>query len=201
MFHLHKTLRHNKHLKHFGRLQYTLFLKGIGLSVEEALIFWRTSFSTTPEDKFNKEYRYNVRHAYGLEGNRRDYKPHSCQQILLDHAPGNGEAHGCPYRHFGTDNLIGFLQNQMGVKDMDVLKGVKNDKDNKKFHIGCNRVFEWKHKEELKREKESGKGVVRETIIHPNEYFLRSWELTHPDEVQEAARKMETMEVREEPMM
>ena len=67
MLNLHKSLQRNKHLKHFGRLQYTLFLKGIGLSVDECLTFWRNSFNV-PEDQFNKQYRYNVRHAYGLEG-------------------------------------------------------------------------------------------------------------------------------------
>ena len=75
MRNLNNTLRANKHLKHFGRIQYTLFLKGIGLSVEEALIFWRKGFSAITDDKFNKEYRYNVRHTYGLEGGRKNYSP------------------------------------------------------------------------------------------------------------------------------
>ena len=50
-------------------------VKGVGLSVEEATIFWRTAFSKITEDKFNKEYRYNVRHSYGLEGGRKNYPP------------------------------------------------------------------------------------------------------------------------------
>jgi DNA primase large subunit len=41
MRHLHAQLRRDQHLKHQGRMQYGLFLKGIGLSLEEALIFWR----------------------------------------------------------------------------------------------------------------------------------------------------------------
>jgi DNA primase large subunit len=52
-----------------------LNLQGIGLDVEEALVFWRASFSTINDDKFKKEYQYNVRHSYGLEGGRRNYKP------------------------------------------------------------------------------------------------------------------------------
>ena len=44
MQNLHRELRKNSHLKHFGRLQYGLFLKGIGLNLSEAIIFWRKSF-------------------------------------------------------------------------------------------------------------------------------------------------------------
>ena len=68
MKHLHTTLRKNSHLKHFGRLQYTLFLKGIGLNLEDCLMFWRQSFNKITDDTFNKEYRYNVRHVYGDVG-------------------------------------------------------------------------------------------------------------------------------------
>lgn len=75
MRNLNTTLRTQKHLKHFGRQQFNLFLKGIGLSVDEALIFWRKSFSNVTDDKFNKEYRYNIRHGYGLEGGRKNYSP------------------------------------------------------------------------------------------------------------------------------
>lgn len=44
MQNLHRELRKNSHLKHFGRLQYTLFLKGIGLDLQECIVFWRKSF-------------------------------------------------------------------------------------------------------------------------------------------------------------
>lgn len=75
MRNLHKTLRRDKHLRHYGRLQYGLFLKGIGLDVDQALIFWRSAFANTSDEKFRKEYQYNIRHSYGLEGGRRNYKP------------------------------------------------------------------------------------------------------------------------------
>jgi DNA primase large subunit len=87
---LHGSLMRDRHLKHFGRLQYGLFLKVpyfmdvanaaassrlqvLGVSIEEALIFWRKSFSKITDDKFNKEYKYNIRHSYGLEGKRANY--------------------------------------------------------------------------------------------------------------------------------
>ncbi len=90
MRNLHENLKRNHHLKHFGRLQYGLFLKVgsmchrkkasynfctqvLGLSVEEALTFWRRSFSGFTDDQFNKHYKYNIRHSYGLEGRRANY--------------------------------------------------------------------------------------------------------------------------------
>ena len=44
MQNLHRELRKNSHLKHFARLQYTLFLKGIGLSLQDCITFWQKSF-------------------------------------------------------------------------------------------------------------------------------------------------------------
>ncbi|MCJ1289655.1 hypothetical protein MMC34_001188 [Xylographa carneopallida] len=182
MRNLHTTLRANSHLKHFGRLQYTLFLKGLGLSLEDCLLFWRRSFRLITDDTFAKEYRYNVRHAYGdvggdaLRRGRGGYAPFSCQKILTEHPPGSGESHGCPYRHFGADNLAALLQTT-GVTDRDVLRGVREDVDKKRFHIACNRVFEWAHRAELKRVKEDGSWAAAEldVIVHPNTYFKRSY--------------------------
>ncbi|KAI8626295.1 DNA primase, large subunit [Xylariaceae sp. FL1651] len=181
MQNLHRSLRRDAHLKHFGRLQYTLFLKGIGLNLEECLVFWRSSFHKITDDTFNKEYRYNVRHSYGDVGgdsNRRGggYSPFSCQKILTEHPPGPGEAHGCPYRHFSLENLTALLQG-VGITDRSVLQGVKQDKDNQKFHMACNRVFEHVHKNEIKKAKDESvmTSAQLETIVHPNEYFKRSY--------------------------
>ncbi len=181
MLNLHMTLRKNSHLKHFGRLQYTLFLKGIGLTLEDCLIFWRQAFKLITDDTFNKEYRYNIRHAYGDVGGDairrgRGYSPFSCQKILTEHPPGSGESHGCPYRHFSVDNLTTLLQTT-GVNDRDVLRGVKEDVEKKRFHIACNRVFEWAHKGDIKGVKEDGSWGAAEldTIVHPNTYFKRSY--------------------------
>lgn len=44
MRHLHDTLQSTHHLKYNGRLIYGLFLKAAGLSLEDALNFWRSHF-------------------------------------------------------------------------------------------------------------------------------------------------------------
>jgi DNA primase large subunit len=59
---------------------------------------------------------------------------------LTEHPPGPGESHGCPYRHFSVDNLTTLLQ-AVGVKDQEVLRGVKEDKEKQKFHLACNRYI------------------------------------------------------------
>ena len=78
MRHLWETGKEQKHLKHFARLQLGLFLKGVGLSVEEALIWWRKMFNVgtkMSDDKFKKEYEYNIKHSYGLVGGKKNYPP------------------------------------------------------------------------------------------------------------------------------
>lgn len=78
MRHLWDTGREQKHLKHFARLQLGLFLKGVGLSVEEALMWWRKTFNVggkMSDDKFKKEYEYNIKHSYGLVGGKKNYPP------------------------------------------------------------------------------------------------------------------------------
>ena len=95
MRNLYDRLKRDHHLKHFGRLQLGLFLKvshcippavdpahgdlqGIGLPLDEAIVFWRKMYGATmSDDKFNKEYKYNIRHSYGQEGKRANYPPKS----------------------------------------------------------------------------------------------------------------------------
>ncbi|WIA15273.1 hypothetical protein OEZ85_001944 [Tetradesmus obliquus] len=64
---MYERLASEHHLKHWGLQQFTLFLKSIGLPLEQALLFFRQQFAPrTPGDKFNKEYVYSVLYNYGL---------------------------------------------------------------------------------------------------------------------------------------
>ena len=188
MSQLHSTLRQNSHLKHYGRLQYTLFLKGLGLTLEDCIIFWRRSFKLMTDEKFNKEYKYNIRHAYGDVGgdsNRRGrgYTPYSCQKLLTEPLPTAGQSHGCPYRTFSPDNLVALLQ-KMGMSDREVLKGVREDVGRQRYHVACNRVFEHGHKKEIKEVKDKNlwSAADLDTMVHPNTYFKRSFLLKHLDD-------------------
>ena len=70
MNHLHSELKRAHHLKHWGRLQYVLFLKGIGLTLEHCLDFWRQEFTQriTLED-FQKRFAHVlcIHHALALD--------------------------------------------------------------------------------------------------------------------------------------
>ncbi|CAK4030642.1 DNA primase large subunit [Lecanosticta acicola] len=190
MQNLHRELKKNSHLKHFGRLQYTLFLKGIGLNLQECITFWRRSFKLITDDKFKSEYLYNIRHAYGDVGgdaNRRGrgYTPYSCQKLLTEALPAAGQNHGCPYRTYSQDNLIALLQN-VGVTDRDLLKTIREDVGKQRYHIACNRVFESTHKNEIRKVKDESLWPASEldTILHPNTYFKRSFLLKNLGKVQ-----------------
>ena len=166
--HLQSTLVAQSHLKYIGRQQLGLFLKGAGLGVDEALRFWAGQFTklgTINQDTFNKEYRYNIRHMYGLEGGRINYKPWDCNTILLKPKPLRGEAHGCPYRDFSPDALAERVAS-MGVAQHDV-QGVLDHVARHEYTVACTRVFELTHKVDENLH-----------ITHPNLYFDRSRQLS-----------------------
>lgn len=173
--HLQRNLVHNSHLKFTGRQQLGLFLKGVGMTVDEALKFWAQQFTKSTKmnmDTFNKEYRYNVRHTYGLEGGRINYKPWDCNTILLKPKPQKGEYHGCPYRDLPVELLINNL-GEMGVKDPHDINNIVEDVNKHNYTIACTKVFELTHKQEMEK-------LARAEnlhITHPNLYFDRSRQL------------------------
>ncbi|OAX43588.1 DNA primase, large subunit [Rhizopogon vinicolor AM-OR11-026] len=177
MRNLHECLMRDRHLKHFGRLQYGLFLKVLGLSIDEAVAFWRKSFSNLTDDKFNKEYKYNIRHSYGLEGKRANYPAKSCQQILLADKPGPSDCHGCPYRHFAPDNLQTSLlatYSSQGLTSADLAEVMRTVKEGH-YHVACTRVFEITHAAAgVKKGEGIGEG---ESVTHPNQYAVKSIEI------------------------
>jgi len=108
---LHIGLKRDHKLKYFGRQQYGLFLKGAGLSMEEALLFFKTEFTKIMSaDDFQKQYSYNIRHQYGKEGGRINYKPYACSKIIMGTAPGAGDHHGCPFKHYDLKHVENMLE-------------------------------------------------------------------------------------------
>ena len=161
---MHSGLKERHRLKHLGRLQYGLFLKGIGLPLEEALVFWQREFTQgmSGED-FLKKYAYNIRYNYGKEGKRTDFTAYSCVKIILAPPPGPDEVHGCPFKTWDTARMRAALgKMQLAPTDADdVIKHMVN----KDFQIACRRQFEARFK-----------GADAANVgNHPNSYFVRVW--------------------------
>ncbi|KAM3967102.1 LOW QUALITY PROTEIN: DNA primase large subunit [Aphomia sociella] len=116
MLNLHQNLRKRHRLSHSQRFYYTLFLKDIGMPVEEAVDFWRAEYHQSPNgttvcchnwEKDEKKYVYGIRHMYGLEGARKKYSSISCQRIQnMDTSCHEG---GCPFQCFDTDKMVKVL--------------------------------------------------------------------------------------------
>ncbi|KAL8037979.1 hypothetical protein ABFX02_11G073300 [Erythranthe guttata] len=161
MRHLFGKLKEDHHLKHGGRMQLGLFLKGVGLNLDDALAFWKAEFSRkVGAERFDKEYAYGIRHNYGKEGKRTDYTPYSCQKIITS-TPGVGDHHGCPYRHFSEDNLRAALST-MGVGNRAV-EDVMDKVRNRHYQLACTLTFEAIHG-----------ASCDEGINHPNQYYTDS---------------------------
>ncbi|KAL4715213.1 hypothetical protein ACJJTC_012260 [Scirpophaga incertulas] len=162
---LHEQLRLSHHLKHGGRLQYGLFLKGIGVTLEDSLRFWREEFTKIMDlEKFEKQYSYNVRYNYGKEGSKRNYSPFSCLRIINE-TVGPGDCHGCPYRHCDVNNLKNRLSGY-GIDQQAVHEIIDITKKGH-FQVACSKYFDIIHNLDI------GLG-----INHPNQYFEESQKLS-----------------------
>ncbi|XP_053880305.1 DNA primase large subunit isoform X1 [Malaclemys terrapin pileata] len=164
---LHKALRDNHHLRHGGRMQYGLFLKGIGLTLEQALQFWKSEFikGKVDADKFDKGYAYSIRHNYGKEGKRTDYTPFSCMKIILSNPPSQGDYHGCPFRHSDPELLKQKLQSYKipttGITQiLELVKGMH-------YQLACQKYFQ------LTQDVDD----IGFSLNHPNQYFAESQKL------------------------
>lgn len=139
-----------------------MYLKGVGLNLDESLRFWKGEFTKKNDidsEKFEKQYSYNIRHSYGQEGKRNDYKPWNCNKTINLTAPGPGEYHGCPFKTFSNENLLQLL-NSYGVSRPE-LKVILDKKDSNLHQVACLRLFESTHKN----------GVAENVGNHPNSFF------------------------------
>nr|XP_005484006.1 DNA primase large subunit isoform X1 [Zonotrichia albicollis] len=164
---LHRALRESHHLRHGGRMQYGLFLKGIGLTLEQALEFWKKEFirGKVDADKFDKGYAYSIRHSYGKEGKRTDYTPYSCMKIIMSNPPSQGDYHGCPFRHSDPELLKQKLQSYKippsGIAQvLELVKGMH-------YQLACQKYFELTHDID----------DIGFSLNHPNQYFTESQKL------------------------
>lgn len=188
MKHLHSVLKTDHHLKHNSRLQYGLFLKGIGLMYEQAMEFWRTEFTKSMDDaNFTKNHEYNFKHMYGKVGRMVNYSPYGCMKIIMGNVGAN-ETHGCTFKHSDPDvlkqklienglstegtlftlnahmymSVINFISVSLGVQ------AVLNLTKEGHYQIACSKYFELTHNQ-----------APSSFINHPNQYYEESYNLSN----------------------
>lgn len=168
---LHQHLKSAHHMKNDGRQQYGLFLKAIGLPLDEALNFWRSNFAkgVTDPEKFDKNYAYSIRHNYGKEGKRTSYSAHGCTKIIMAPDPKGDECHGCPFKH-SDQSLLKQRLEQMKLKKEDIDRVLELKKQGH-YTVACMRLFEVQH----------GIAECNFALQHPNQYFEESQKLLHGD--------------------
>lgn len=168
---LHRGLQRDHKLKHMARLQYGLFLKGAGMSLEEHTLFFHKEFTRImTSDQFNKEYSYSIRHMHGKEGKRGSYTPYNCMKIILGSPPNSGvEHHGCPYKHYDDANLSALL-GQLKIGNASDREAIMAHKRDGNFQLACAKHFEVMHPSAASLEGVSLDGVGN----HPNAWFSAS---------------------------
>ena len=160
---LYTALRNKHNLKHFGRLQLGLFVKGLGLTMDETYTFWKQEFCKKIDgDTFEKQYGYNIRHMFGKEGKKQDYKPWSCTKVLNQTTPGYEEYHGCPFKTYSEEPLRQLLSSY-GLKN-DEMRPIIDKRRENLHQVACLRLFEATHH-----------GAVCDNVgKHPNAFFNSS---------------------------
>lgn len=168
------------HMPHTGRLQFGLFLKGIGLTIDQSLQWWHDEFvQSAGEDGWKKKnYAYNIRYNYGEVGRRQNWHPYNCHKIISSSAD-RSDPHGCPFRNRSNEHIFqelrGFITDpklhHAATKSVGAALGEKN------YAQACIEFFRAKHGEAAGPDLEA-------SSMHPNLYFLRSYAESekNPDE-------------------
>ncbi|KAG5486919.1 hypothetical protein CUR178_08346 [Leishmania enriettii] len=186
-------LRREGHLKHHGRFTYGLFLKAIGLSLEDSLELFATLMKVKgggSVDAFSKTaYGYNVRHNYGMEGKKTSYSSASCATILgLPPVVDQHDCHGCPFRFRDEGALRAMLgkeaQSPKGPSYPSVrptpgdIEDIVSDSKAQHYTRACYKYFMATHP-----------GARRDTLFRsPYEYYSVSLECETANDGTESAR-------------
>jgi len=169
------VLKDKHHLKHNARLQFGLFLKGVGVNMEDALAFWRSEFAKGGKtaEEFEKEHSYNFRHQYGHAGSRKNYSPYGCAKVI-GASPDASGATGCPFKNCKAEALGKALAG-LSLKGEVVTAAVGKAKEGH-FQAACTVVYEGRY----------GKLSAEGGVQHPNQYFKESRKYYEDREVGDA---------------
>merc|ERR1719334_877313 len=171
---MEQQMRRDSHLKHKGRLTYGKFLKGCGMTCDDQIDYYRMNFTKKmSSEKFSKEYRYGIRHHYGMEGKKKNYPALGCQSIIMD-GVGAGEYHGCPFKHFDKSNLSNLLR-MLRVPEKEHA-ALHERAQGGHFNLACRDYFAIVNRTRMKK-KEVDIEDVECTWSHPNAFYNASIKL------------------------
>lgn len=113
----------------------------------------------------------------------------SCKSIIMGSAPGVGDHHGCPFRHFSAPNLRAKLASkQVDEFDTEDILGLVSAKH---YQIACTRYYEVTRARMIGGSPDTLRGgsgsalagggefkvASQEQIEHPNQFFEQSYKL------------------------
>ncbi|MEN2496934.1 MAG: hypothetical protein MHMPM18_001392 [Marteilia pararefringens] len=162
-----KCLLETSHLKYQARIQLGLFLKATGASYETSLNFFKKIFTKKMSvERFNKEYSYQIRYNYGMEGKKVSYSAQSCSRLIAN--TNSSDCHGCPFNTKNTPELIKnikeFQPNIDSFDLEDIISGVSSGQ----YTSACASYFKIQNKIECENEQTN---II---ISHPNQYYEES---------------------------
>mmetsp|Transcript_29831 Transcript_29831/g.80760 ORF Transcript_29831/g.80760 Transcript_29831/m.80760 type:complete len:508 (-) Transcript_29831:114-1637(-) len=155
-----------KHLKHAGRLQLRPFLKECGFTIDESFKWWKEELTKDPEidaASYEKNYTYDVEHAYGKKGHLQGQNCFGCPKIIGFPNEAAGQVHGCPFRHLDLPALKQQLH-RWHVPESTWVEVEKLISNGKHFQLACIEYYKSQHPGN------EGEGVGNS----PNDYFRES---------------------------
>ena len=160
--------KHNR-LGHHARIAYTLFLKEIGLSLEESLKFWSAYYSkniknqdtkcTHSWQENHKKFDYSIRHLYGTVGGGKNYSAHSCNSIA-DRSTSVNDELTCPFHDLDIEDLGQLLSQEFKANEVQVSNILKY---NSHPTTACSKYLQ---------EKKNLKEISAVEITKPSQYYM-----------------------------
>jgi DNA primase large subunit len=87
MHQLTQRLKQVNHLKHEGRRQLWLFLKGCGMESADNQEYFRKHLASKVSASDLKSHMYNIQHAYGMVGKKQPERAKNCRNIISGPPP------------------------------------------------------------------------------------------------------------------
>ncbi|CAL5973051.1 DNA primase subunit [Hexamita inflata] len=132
-------------LKYQERLQLTTYLYDAGMKVEDTISLFKRSFCANgkmTEDKFKKEYEYNIQHVYGNVGAKKGAHCQQCSSII-ENLPSTGFAFGCPFRSMTAHEIEEMITTNIPYNDYPkLLANVRKPLDLKYYEAACHHLFQ-----------------------------------------------------------